>query len=1379
MMAEMSPKMISHKAYIGNKGLGFRSLINWATEISIVSGGVRCTFSREIAKNYWEEIKKGGNFVEKSSLLAVRHEDFASEQFGLSSPLPMLAVPKVEDCESGEFTTEIIVKYGESSLPSIMDQLDSLNGKVLLFLKNISCIDIVVDGRERTIRKEIIDMDDVTHITHVKIYDRKNPASQVWTLYQESDEFDEKSRYEISLAYNPVTHESGDVVYAFFPTRVPLTLPMAVHATFELSSSRNSINQSANNEKMQRLLAKAIMHFASLLAKNDVENPNWHFYDITVLKQQSEIKAFPIMVQELNEARSLASIYPTIGKGYLPLSETCRYGEALASFLDSQAIGLEQHLISGYSEREISTYYCDNTLREFAQKYSDHLLETAKEDMDLRAEFIAALAPVKGCKDLQLLVDENYDIIKKDARINVGESISDLPSEMEIRYVATSLVDSLKKHFDLSKEKNKERGVTARLKENGLADVSDMDFATVKRTIVTYSKSKMTLDGFQQLMFALYKKWKEADFDKSMSEVFEHPDFRVYNGDGKKCYPSETVLITSDSESIYATNFQLYGNLDFWCELFSHKLGEEQNAEDVRDFFLHFIGVESLIPKKYVPLDEKSYAYLVEHTSVFPNEPWNVDRFYSRQAGFFDHVNWFKIPDEDFFKELYENQEKSLIDILRLIQKDKGLLQSLSNRTLDYFRNNWKRAEATLSYPLYIMRSWDLLQPLKSYVVSEHISLTADSELERFLSDFTRDYESALLLKNLGAKETLKELESADLYEFLRLLSKKNLTKGVQPIYKAIREAIISNHRDYETFAELKSLSEAFAQDGMVYARQNGGPLTLQPVSNVYYWDNDRLPRQMLQSKWKLEIGNRIGENSVKAIFGVKLADELNIRILNNTPNPELESDVLANISQRFRYLLAYRFHNSRGLGESGQIKEAITLKNIKLRFYFDCAYSNENQMMQMSQGDMVTENANSGITFHICAPQRSYAEAIKSPAFCENLMEALCIAFKVTSTEMANSFRNTLKNSEEANSYEAHREIPEEEWEAVDKTIRAINGDKQALEELDLRQIIKERILEYRQAYRNSIVYAKYLALKADASIEDKALQLEKFCIDYDSEEIIDDFLKLESQTIEAEVVRERFLEMLNQKFGIESNLLKANDTKILPTLSPYLEILDKKGIDRSALSQHTLFMACFDGYEEKFCKELKRYQIEEDVNSYAADSAPNDFDPSSLIIHFDAVGINKASPRADSISHNSGKREGFVSEGNKVFAGRRAEKKVYEAMLAHPEKYADVQGHSKNLNPVNGQDHLHYDISYVPVEEGGKRRYLDVKDMTSEVFFMSRDEYEFACEHKSLYDIAIVRGDEIFFLLSPFDDKEGQPPLSGIADSYKFTITLSAEQK
>ena len=44
--------------FIGQKGLGFRALINWAKEISILSNNLKITFSEEISNRLLDSLKK-------------------------------------------------------------------------------------------------------------------------------------------------------------------------------------------------------------------------------------------------------------------------------------------------------------------------------------------------------------------------------------------------------------------------------------------------------------------------------------------------------------------------------------------------------------------------------------------------------------------------------------------------------------------------------------------------------------------------------------------------------------------------------------------------------------------------------------------------------------------------------------------------------------------------------------------------------------------------------------------------------------------------------------------------------------------------------------------------------------------------------------------------------------------------------------------------------------------------------------------------------------------------------------------------------------------------------------------------------------------------
>ena len=135
------------------------------------------------------------------------------------------------------------------------------------------------------------------------------------------------------------------------------------------------------------------------------------------------------------------------------------------------------------------------------------------------------------------------------------------------------------------------------------------------------------------------------------------------------------------------------------------------------------------------------------------------------------------------------------------------------------------------------------------------------------------------LLVTLGAQTNIGSFSTEQLYE---LLSQKVDSSGVQKRYKELREAIRNKNEDESVFYKIREKCLTH-----VWAREKGR-LEWKPVGEVYYWDNDQLPQAILATLPKLEIGNRVGEDSVSKIFGVKLAKNVDISFSNQVNNDGL-----------------------------------------------------------------------------------------------------------------------------------------------------------------------------------------------------------------------------------------------------------------------------------------------------------------------------------------------------------------------------------------------------------------------------------------------------------------------------------------------------------
>lgn len=1458
MMADMSPKQMSGRTFIGCKGLGFRSLINWAEEINITSDGVKCSFSRIIAQKYWNIIK---NSMDVS--LAQQHEDFA-KKVKVSCPVAMLSIPDVDACNSTNYVTSIEVKFKKGCLCDIKNQLNNLSGKVLLFLRNLKKISITIDGVPHNIVKTDVITQQSSSRSQITITDKKHKDGQVWEVYNISKncEHDNNKKYEISVAYDKESKESGEYIYTFFPTNIRLSLPCVVHATFDLDSSRNHINRSEDNDIIQEEIACILKDFAEELAKEDYKKNNetkWDFFEILNMKEKNEQKDLPLLYKKLESLKKTTCLYPTIHDGYKTLSETVYYADSIAEFIYSYYNDvclndeLKNHLIRNYENYGVLSMNYDSYFHYSINNISENIQKLSSKNSDrtyVRAHLIAAICDVQNCEPMTILIDTNYGLIneRNTAYMNVGANIPNLPINMGIYCINNELIAHLLTLLNI-KDSNKYRGLTSRLSNNNCVKVSDLDINAVKKKIVSYSNKDMTDIDFKQLMQALYNYTKKLPNCDEFSKVFKHPDFRVFRNDLEKCYPSEVVLWDNgDQNGKYVDCFKLYGSLTDWQKWLSNNASVNEPECDVRRFFIDIIGVSEFVPAKYIPFTDLVDNYITTHASYCKNNP---SRYYSvniESKDTFDFYNRVYVVDKAFID--YYSKFNNLLNFIELLCKDKRIIKSLEDTAIYYFYSSIKQEGVFISYPLYELRNNVIFSDIQSYVVAEKMLLSVNNEFENQLNEIAETEDGRKMLLLLGAKERLTDVDIVGLYKALYDLPNKDLKKGVQGLYKSIREAIVQNKgKDKENF---DNESNGFAKNGYVYARKKGGVIETKPVNEVYYWDNDQLPRQILAQRHKLEIGNRVGEDSVKEIFGVKLAKEISFKIGNNTINSSLEHELEKWINDRIRFIIAYRIHASRDIRDKKTIHTfANKLKDLCIHIYKSCEFScNEDTKYEpLNEGEMIITNEDGRLIFHICCTRYNLSNILREfPAFCEDLTEAICIVLKVASSEMANCFRSILKNSIEENIFISQKEITDEqEWIDTENALGISNDEKgfwiKVDNDIDINQLLqgnkkKTKYLKdyfkgkgvdiYLPDYFTNVAdispseqYKLLLSLKLsnyDASILSKEGLYKYYieamigkCQDYKdsfAHWVYDNIGKISSNKSELpyeyydicqkfsnnvwyeEQVREiskkilsdielenKFKEFFKESFNYSNveNALNYEPLNIRPK-QQYIDILRKYNLNESNIDQKDLSLSYFDGYESKF-EELVKSQ-----NHVAENDSKIDQTQEVGYTIKKGIGINKEDFTKSEEKENVKKTKSggrYQSDREKFKAGLDAEKAVFNKLKEDSETYPKVIGCSRNLDPINGNDSLHYDIKYcVKDSEGniGHERFLEVKSMSGDSIFMSNEEYEFAKDNNNteFYDFAIVKGKEITIIEHPFVNKGNVSKLTAIPDTYKITMNI-----
>ena len=123
--------------YIGNKGTGFRSILNWASSVRIFSGEFAVEFSKSYAKEIFDTIKDTPQIAKQLQREKTLY-------------IPMLAVPRniPHDRPIDRTTIEVDVDPKKSQDEySVRKQLEAIDLRILLFLPNVSEISITTDDK--------------------------------------------------------------------------------------------------------------------------------------------------------------------------------------------------------------------------------------------------------------------------------------------------------------------------------------------------------------------------------------------------------------------------------------------------------------------------------------------------------------------------------------------------------------------------------------------------------------------------------------------------------------------------------------------------------------------------------------------------------------------------------------------------------------------------------------------------------------------------------------------------------------------------------------------------------------------------------------------------------------------------------------------------------------------------------------------------------------------------------------------------------------------------------------------------------------------------------------------------------------------------------
>jgi len=1427
MLANLSTK--TKISYIGNKGLGFRSILNWAAEININSNGCIISFSEQIAKDVFVNQL---NLSEKSKQ-QLRIDRNLSKQ---TVPFPVLAIPAIsENGNASSWTTAIEITYRQEFEADIENQLAEIREEILLFLNNIQKITIQKGSESQELHsvKETIKDFELISIKDKKwkVFSRENILP---TEYQDKSKNEQQS-YNLKVAFQDDLSDNYKKLFNFFPTQLSISLPCIIHGTFELNSSRNHLNASKKNEYILKELVQLLKESALYLTQQNID---WRPYKlISPSATASDSKLIEDFYKELESLKQTEKIYPCINKQYYLLEHAVYYSDEFNGFFQEHFPNVLPQLLMPLSN-EVSTNFPKRTFKhDFLVKKIDTLSETELSIL-LRAELITQFAKIVTFADEQdrfsLLVNESGKVISKEdltfTPVIRSEENFNIPKSVKVDFMKSDLYDLLISKFESGFDKKEPKSRELQRSIKSVVNLQPYDSNNVIDKIITGTKDALKsittvddkIDCIKEMVAALYANFKNIENRQEKLKIAVPLISKANNiCDAEDLFLSKSYTSGELTETIYDGILKLkdyLASLEFWVL-------NDSDSDSIESFFL-WLGVNKHSKITLINL-QNNWAEKEYIDFVFANGTDHPDNF---------EIN--RIQRDSIVSKIErfnEIQNLSINKIILLALKDASIRKLLeaNDEKISWHYVTWRPAIIT-------KYSYLRFQFLRSNIFTKYVLEEGGEDLNKLINeDFQIDYEflgqyginktevKSILIK-LGAKESFNDISPENVYEILMAIPEKDLSKkgkATQTIYKMALESLVKQESTFPV------------PDDIEYFSRKAGTEEYQPRTLIYYSDNSILPKKILNTLPIINLPKRIGEDNVEKYFGVKSLREFKIQI--NDQNIQFNS-CNADLNRLFEsvkpYILAYRL-------ESPNLKKRITdtktkkdearlLKQCKIHIVTQCLFKfGDNDEIPIDEKEFI----NVKDTFYFKESSLRTVDGLKKDSlFCDAFAEMMCIIFKVN--DLKNDFRQILKNDFQDTIHLANQDLDKEKvveaFELLGVSIVEIDfwkivfdlKGKQFIEPVETTEILKQRVFSNlgitipegyanvdfesfgnKESYELIYLLCDELNLSVKqvaptglynwhkkeliACIKDneyKFKQLVWIVVKNKSSEqgtfisILNSYNFNFISQLDSEILNHEFdlkvdylsiiKEQIQKHFDIDLDSQISYDTEIQ---NLYENLLKKFSVEEVDITNETIRSLLFF---EGNTKEIERYLIEQFAEE---ESSSNNVASKVIGALVDAsLCKNGKTLQVDSGNGNGSWVHSGHGDKGKKRKGKKAELLVYNTLVY---KYGieNVKWVSGNSTTPDKNDKLHYDIEYK--NEAGEWKYLEVKAMSDNQFIISGPEKDKGIAEPDKFEMALVNDNTIYMVKDIFkfnigETFESNSKFVAYAKDYVFMFDLNS---
>jgi len=946
-ISDLSPKR-NKKSLIGNKGLGFRAVLNWSLRPFILSGSLSLAYDIQYSRAIFESLKT------KSSLLKNRIED---EQIRDDEVIiPALAFPSIINnyempdifciCRElrDKYDTVIGMPFDSPNYYDLAkEELNLLKPEILLFTDNINELSINLPGQDEVTWEVLEEDGDVKGIAFPSKSKKDEQTTRKWHIYKHTDKvppeyldehIDTPQDYELVIAIPDDVQSSAEPMplFTFFPTEVLFPYPVLCHATLELETNRKHPQASDVNRFIIQEIATHLIKVAQFQSS---EVDPWCRARLIARSRDIDPLLIRLGFRErlISEARK-GNILPNLVHNYVKTENIKRITAKNLDWLPTDTFG---DVLLPTDDLRLKMLINELAIAIFpTHEFRDRLNKLVFSDLESRAKVIAGLitngiVPINPPPNL--LIDEANKVITHSSRIYLPPvettKVFDIPDWLNLRFVNKWLRTRLAEILKITDQRELRQKLSSfEVNEYALANIAAAMIAEARRRVTAEPDSAKKY--IQDTLIALYLMYPEnADVPK-LAETVGMP---LINKMGSISDARNLYFSKSYSSNGYLLE-SLYGDaapevLIATPEEFDLGL----NGEDpVLNNFFKWLGIADLPREIIIDSAEREYFEYVLDSLPYP---FKMEDYFTESKKDLKYASLSKIKSIDKFDCIFNSHPAAVLTWLAVDNRapswrynhpenaelrdcrgqDRNIRRYWNGQFPSFIQWKIKNTEwlpvrdgkrAKPSRCMYGERALEKILPIPAQPKHELFDYYKVDSLK-----LRHAWDCAGVLPNISFM-TPRQL--VDVLVQLPQIDPEG--KSARALYRNILENVEADKHDWNEPVKM------FRASGSMWGKGQAG-YKYYPVSELRHADTDEIPEQLVNKINVVDLPKRVGAQKVLNIFGIEPVDRRKINIDIRHHEPSLKAIDIQHMFQVCKpFLYALRQVKTRQHQEINSFKE-------------------------------------------------------------------------------------------------------------------------------------------------------------------------------------------------------------------------------------------------------------------------------------------------------------------------------------------------------------------------------------------------------------------------------------------------------------------------